>query len=177
VAVHLPSEAGYDEVDQTVFSTRVHYEISGVLNKHPSLPVIIIGDFNMDPFHPGVRNSEGFHAVMDRRLASQGGRIVQGEHRPFYYNPMWSLMGDMSSGPPGTYFYRGSSPDEVFWHTYDQILISPDLVKCLDPDCIHVITEHSQDTLANRHFCPDSKLHSDHFPIFCELKIERIKAL
>ena len=177
IAVHLPSESGYDELDQTLFATRLRQEISHELSKHKPAPIIAIGDFNMDPFHPGLRNSEGFHAVMDKRIAEQRSRVIQGVERTYLYNPMWSYMGDMSSGPPGTYFYRGSTPDEVFWHTYDQVLISPDLVECLDHGGLHVITSHKYGSLANRHSRPDSNNYSDHFPIFCELKLERKTAI
>ena len=45
----------------------------------------------MNPFDPGVTSGEGFHGVMDKRIAEKGSRKIVGKVRDFFYNPMWSL--------------------------------------------------------------------------------------
>ena len=64
---------------------------------------------------------------MDRSIAREVSRIVGGQKRKFFYNPMWSRYGDGTIGPPGTYFYRGGQVSH-FWHMLDQVLLRPSLL-------------------------------------------------
>ena len=62
----------------------------------------------MNPFEEGVVGAKGLHAVMTRRIAAKGSRVVQGKEYPFFYNPMWGLFGDRQDSPSGTYYYSAS---------------------------------------------------------------------
>ena len=171
--VHLPSKLGYESTEQAMFSTRVSSEILDNLNGSAHYPTIVIGDFNMNPFELGLVSSEGFHAVMDRRVARKVARVVQGAERQFFYNPMWGIMGDTSDGPPGTYYYPGSTPVTYFWNTYDQVLVSHDLVDDIPADGIHVIDEFLDYQLRSPDGTPNAEQFSDHFPLFCKIELER----
>ena len=67
----------------------------------------------------------GLHGVMSRNVASRELRTVQGQKYPLFYNPIWSLMGDLNQGPPGSYYYESSQHVEHFWWMFDQVLVRP----------------------------------------------------
>ena len=62
---------------------------------------VIVGDFNMNPFEPGMAGILGFQAVMDRRIAQRITRTVDRKEYSFFYNPMWSRLGDLSKDHQG----------------------------------------------------------------------------
>ncbi|OQY55736.1 MAG: hypothetical protein B6245_19395 [Desulfobacteraceae bacterium 4572_88] len=75
---------------------------------------VFIGDLNMNPFEEGMVNANGLNGVMARGIAERKTRTVLEERYPFFYNPMWSFLGDASPGPPGTYCYSGSERTAFF---------------------------------------------------------------
>jgi hypothetical protein len=123
----------------------------------------------MNPFEVGVVGSEGLHAIIDRRIVAEGSRIVRGEACRYFYNPMWSMLGDAGSEPPGTYFYNSGTAVNYFWHMFDQVLLRPQLVNCLASDGIKIVTEIEGQTLLSEYGRPDLKRISDHLPVICRL--------
>ena len=132
---------------------------------------ILVGDFNMNPFEFGVVSAGGLHAVMSRRDAEREERIVQSKRYPFFYNPMWSLLGDASIGPPGTYYYDDSAHKVLFWNMFDQVLVRPALLDRFNNTDLEVITDDGNTSFLNPKGLPDSKLVSDHLPIFFGLQL------
>ncbi len=174
-SVHLPSKMWKQDEDQAMFVPRIASQILEAEKSCGHRRTIVVGDFNMDPFETGLVNSEGFHATMDRKIAAKGGRIVQGEFRPFLYNPMWSLMGDRSLGPSGTYFRDASFTTAYFWHTFDQVLIRPELIDVLPEGGVRVLTSINDISLKTATSArPDVSVASDHFPLLFDLKIEEL---
>jgi hypothetical protein len=49
---------------------------------------VLVGDFNMNPFDPGMMGAQGLHGVMTKRVAGRVARQVDGRPYPFFYNPM-----------------------------------------------------------------------------------------
>jgi hypothetical protein len=109
--------------------------------------------------------------MMSRDVADRAGRVVQGEHRAFFYNPMWSLMGDASLGPPGTYYYSGSAPITYFWNTFDQVLLRPSLTKRFVPGDVRVLDVVGGQSLLTGNGVPD-KARSDHLPLVATVNLE-----
>ena len=103
VAAHLPSRLYLEEGDQMQLAPRWRQYIEEAEKSVGHKRTIVVGDLNMNPFDPGVTSGEGLHGVMDKRIAEKGSRKVVGKVRDFFYNPMWSFLGDQSEGPPGTY--------------------------------------------------------------------------
>jgi len=91
---HFPSKLWKDTDDQNQGATRIARYIREAEEKVGHERTVVMGDFNMDPFEPGVVGSEGLHGTMDRSIASRGTRVVAEESRTFFYNPMWSFFGD-----------------------------------------------------------------------------------
>jgi hypothetical protein len=173
VTVHLPSKLYASENDQVLNSVRVARVIQEAEAKVRHSRTIVVGDFNMDPFEHGVVGAEGLHAVMDRRIALRGDRVVQEKSYKFFYNPMWGRMGDQSKGPPGTYYFNSSSPVNFFWHTFDQVLIRPELLKFFPDTQPEVLDKVGDLSLLSANGIPNNSFGSDHLPLLFEVEIEK----
>ena len=81
---------------------------------------------------------------------------------------MWSLLGDASAGPPGSYYRRKSEQVAYFWHMYDQVLIRPELLPKFKNENLKIL-ENDGSVPILRNGIPDSKIASDHLPILFRL--------
>jgi exonuclease III len=130
---------------------------------------VVIGDFNLNPFDKGLISSESFHAVMDRRIAEKESRVVQEKSRAFFYNPMWSLYGQLNeSGFLGSYKYYSSSSVELFWHCFDQALIRPCLLSRTGANIVKFVGKVESISLFD--VKKQKILYSDHLPLLLEIK-------
>jgi endonuclease/exonuclease/phosphatase (EEP) superfamily protein YafD len=171
VGVHLASKLHLSDNEQASLINRLGSRIAEAECRVGHSRTIVIGDFNMNPFEHGVVGSEGLHATMSKVVATRGTRTVLGEDRRFFYNPMWSFLGDMSGGPPGTFFFRASGPIAYFWHMFDQVLLRPEMAEGLGRDDILIVTSAGARTLLNQRGRPDETI-SDHLPLFVKLTIK-----
>lgn len=165
IALHLSSKLYLDKEDQAELTTRLRQSIEDAEEKIGHCRTIVIGDLNMDPFERGLVSSEALHAVMDRTIAAKGSRIVKGRDRRFFYNPMWSRLGDATNGPAGTYYRAPIGLATFYWHTFDQILIRPDLLPRFKDDQINVLTSAGSTALITSTGVPNKKDISDHLPL------------
>ena len=131
-----------------------------------------MGDLNMNPFEEGLVAAEAFHAVSSWEDAQRETRRLDGREYPFFYNPMWGLLGDRSQGPPGT-FYRGDGDRmRYFWNLFDQALLRPALLKvCTLESCLILTGDGEEGFLTDRNR-PDANRFSDHLPILVRLTKE-----
>ena len=172
VAVHLPSKLHFNEIDHTMLSVRLSEMICEAEQKVGHERTVVFGDFNMNPFENGMVSADGLHAVMDRRIALKKERTVQGKARSFFYNPMWSRLGDMSNGPPGTYHYAKSEQACLFWNSFDQVLLRPSLLEFFSDQNLEVVTRFNGTNLLKETGQPNKQHFSDHLPIFLHLPLE-----
>lgn len=166
-AVHLPSKLFYKSADQLLNSRIIVDLIRTVESEIGLSETIVIGDFNMDPFEPGMAAAGAFHAVMDRSIALRKSRTINQQVFPFFYNPMWSRMGDANSGPAGTFRRSGSTFLEYFWRTFDQVLIAPQLLHRVPDSAIEVVAT------VGKHQLSDGKRWknpSDHLPLLVSIE-------
>lgn len=168
VGVHLPSKLHMSEDDQIFQAMRLTEVISEAEGKQNHQRTILIGDLNMNPFEKGMVSSDALHAVMDQAIARSVSRKVQGREKTFFYNPMWSYMGDLSLGPPGTFYYQKSSYVNYFWHTFDQVLLRSEILESFSIYEINVLTETGSKSLVKG----EKKIPclSDHLPVLIRLK-------
>ena len=167
VVVHLPSKREANDIDQQESARQVVTELQRVERDLGHQRSLVVGDFNMHPFDDGMVAASAFHGVMDRGTAAKRSRIVQEISYDFFFNPMWSRMGDASKGPPGTHSYRDSGIKAFFWHTFDQVLLRPALLDRVPDQNIQVITTLGALSLLNK----NGKIAgtSDHLPLLVEL--------
>ena len=128
---------------------------------------LLVGDFNMDPYHPGILATHGAHAMMTRSTASNATRVVDGKTFPMFYNPMWGLFGDNSVGPPGTYRYWSSEHVCPEWHIFDQVLIRPALIPFFPLCDLQVLDSVGDIPLLSASGHPEP---SDHLPVVFTLQ-------
>lgn len=127
-------------------------------------PLIVLGDFNANPFDAEVCGSAGLFALRDRAEARQeraSPLLALGEKQRPLYNPMWSLLTESATRPGGTHVHNAELM--LRWRLYDQILMSPDLIDAIQ-DPPEIRTEIAGQSLLTVHGNPDESI-SDHLPI------------
>lgn len=102
---------------------------------------------------------------MDRRQAERMTRAVTTRDAAFY-NPMWSRLGDESPGPPGTWHTSSDNDAEYFFHTFDQVLIRPELIPSFNN--LEVPRKLGDVSLVSGNDIPRQGI-SDHLPIIFDL--------
>ena len=176
VAVHLPSRLYQSDEDLSHLAARWREDIEDAEKRVGHTNTVVVGDLNMDPFHPGVVSSEGLHGVMDKRIAARKTRRVLEKERLFFYNPMWGLLGNEKVGPPGTFFYDASSrPVNYYWHLYDQVLLRPDLMPFFKNRDLRILTHTESDSLLTDSGRPDANNTSDHLPLLFRIEFPLVR--
>ncbi len=170
IGAHLPSKLYRREEDQSYAVRILRNNIREAEQKVSHSNTLLIGDLNMDPFEAGMVAADGLHAAMTKEIAQRNPRIVQGKAWDYFYNPMWSRLGDESSGPAGTYYRLGSRVVEYFWHTFDQVLIRPALIPYYRTDSLRVVTQIGETNLMIQ--LQIEKRVSDHLPLVLTLHTE-----
>jgi len=171
IAMHLASKMYQTDDDQTLSATRIARMIEEEEKKVEHRRTLIVGDLNMNPFDAGVIGAEGLHSIMDPNIVRRRSRKVSGTKRYFFYNPMWTRLGNHQSGPYGTYFYDRSRQINYYWHMFDQVMIRPDLIDFFKDDSLQIVTHADSTSLLDQYGRPDSNVSSDHLPIIFELEL------
>ncbi len=167
-AAHLPAKVGFSNESQWFESVQLSRVIEEVERTEGHHRTILLGDLNMNPFEPGMVGARGgLHAVGSRSIAARDTRTVQGEKYKFFYNPMWSHLGDRAE-TGGTFFYDYAEPVCYFWNMYDQVLLRPDLLEGFAPEHVQILTSVRGISLLQDGE-PDQEMASDHLPVVVEL--------
>jgi hypothetical protein len=169
--LHLPSKFDWSSPSQSSECYEVANMIKEAEQEVGHSRTILVGDFNMNPFEDGFVSANGFNAVMCRRIAGRKNRIVQKREYPFFYNPMWNCFGDETPGPPGTYFYNVYEHVGYFWNMFDQVLIRPELLTCIDNNSVTILDSDGTISFLNSQGIPDSNIVSDHLPILFKINL------
>jgi exonuclease III len=166
---HLPSKLHWTTESQSFECGELARQIAAEEDKVGHQRTVLVGDFNMNPFEPGVVAAGALHAVMSRVVARRQSRIVQGRHYRFFYNPMWNHFGDANSETAGSYFYNASEHVSYYWNVFDQVLIRPELAEKFDPNSLQILKSARKGSLVRGDGRPDGTAYSDHLPIVFEL--------
>lgn len=173
LANHWPSRMGgvYESEPFRIMSAEQCSVITqNILHEDPEARMVIMGDFNDDPFNRSIR--EYLHAIRDRKRV-----VSRRTKRPYLLNCMWSLIGESNTG--SYYNTLGETP----WFYFDQIMVTPGLLRNdtglkLDEDSISI---HNPKWMRRSNGAPKFfrkyrgkiiKGYSDHFPVTCRLKIQ-----
>jgi len=170
-ALHLPSPLYTSKESRAMESGTFARELTRVEELAGHKRTIVVGDFNMNPFDDGLVGAGAFNAAMTKEVASRRSRTVNARNYDFFYNPMWSLFGDGSYGPPGTYYYDRSEHVNCFWNMFDQVLIRPDLLRGFRNEDLEILTTDGDASLLTPKGLPDKAHASDHLPILFRINI------
>lgn len=167
ISVHLPSQMfqHMDALKKFIrdFREQVDHNVGSPLDEK----IIVIGDFNVNPFDKAMIDFDGFSAtnsIMSRRKLTHLGNL-----RELYYNPTWQLYS--SNEFPGTKYFRrpsGSSYDVLEHHFLDQVVISVKLRDEISKETIKVIDKSSK-YIFNKKGSNDIN-ESDHLPLSYQIK-------
>jgi exonuclease III len=165
--VHGVDMRNYDPESRQSFAQSVATEMQLVKEHNATNRLIILGDFNMNPFDRGMNLAPCLNAMMTTRCVAAGTRRHLGDDYDLYYNPMWSLFGDRTPGPAGT-TYDTSNQGPYGWNMLDQVILSYTLVDIFEQ--VEILSETGAHSLVDQHGRPDSGHASDHLPIMLTLR-------
>ena len=169
VALHFQSKVNWSDQDQAGEAGNLCREVCRLEDEHGHQRTIVVGDFNMNPFEPGMTSCHGFHAVMTKAIAQKNRRMVSGSDYRFFYNPSWNHFGDRTPGPAGTHYYAPGKPIQFYWNHFDQLLLRPSLLPYFHDD-FAVLDRCGERSLLSQHGQPDETVGSDHLPILFRLQ-------
>ena len=165
--VHLPSKMNNNREKNRYLLEKITSQIND-LSIETDRKVVIVGDFNLNPYDDAMTQLTGCNAVSSRNVALKIGRkhwIEKEKQFLYYYNPMWNFLGD-SNNVCGTYYYDKTTDHSRYWNTFDQFLVSPHLIK--DIKEIEIVTNVGNIDLTDKNGVPNVKF-SDHYPLYFKL--------
>ncbi len=163
--VHMPSKQHKREYDDIEILRDLLDEIEKVKQGRKIKHVVIMGDFNMNPFESPMIAASALQAIPCGEIAKREFREYRRKKREFYYNPMWNFLGD-EKRPMGSFYYNSPGNEALYWNTFDQFVVSPSLVDEIQKDSIQFLNRFGSVVLENRNGKPKV---SDHFPLYFEI--------
>lgn len=164
--VHGVDIRNYDSETRQAWAQELANDLRFVTSEKKNNRLILIGDFNMNPYERAMNLAAGLNAMMTRECVSAGTRTFLEKQYEFYYNPMWGLFGDGSAGPPGT-VYDTSNQGPYGWSMLDQVIINHSIVGAFRS--VQILTHAGSKGLTDKNGRPDRKAGSDHLPILVTL--------
>jgi len=166
--VHVVDRWNWDEKNQLIQVSLLAAEIRDKEAQEGHRRTILIGDFNMNPFDQVMNMAAGMNAMMTAKCVERGSRTLQDNKYTYFYNPMWSLFGDRTPGPSGTYYHTSSSNGLYGWNMLDQVLFRPSAILWFQD--VQILTKAGDKLLHTKSGRPDKNAASDHFPLLLTLK-------
>lgn len=163
VFVHMRSKLYKSDIEQIPHAANIKNKINEIVGCNPDSNVVVLGDFNMNPFAPAMVMGSVMAAIPYRSIVSNiKTRRIDRTNNIMLYNPTWKFMGE-GSIPHGTYYY--SSGDLVYyWNVLDQVLVSPAVVPYFDLESLEIIHEGKLEKSTGK------PKFSDHFPIMFKIQ-------
>jgi hypothetical protein len=166
---HWASLLHCNGTDRQHLGIRLRDEVDIILRSDSSTPVIILGDYNAEPFADSL--TTGLSSTRD---------LTRVRNKPLLlYNPFWRHLGEAKTYKQGvdtttknrcgSYYYKSGSITR--WHTFDQMLFSSCFISGsawhLNEELTGII-----DTPELFNLVTDSKQKFDHLPIMSVLEKE-----
>lgn len=167
---HLTSKVGGQiDANQAIEASQVASELANLEDKRNHCNTVCVGDFNMNPYDPGMTHVGGFYGLMTEELAQKGDRLHHKRRCRRFYNPMWGLFGDRTAGPAGTHFWHSYMPHNTHWAMFDQVLVRPSVIGSLSR--LEILTHDGLHSMLGADGYPSKEHLSDHLPILFDLDI------
>ena len=160
--VHGVDIRNYDTESRQSFAQELAADMNFVREDKSIERLVLLGDFNMNPYDRGMTLAAGMNAMMTRSCVAKQNRRYVGKKYDFYYNPMWSLFGDNTKGPAGT-VYDTSNQGPYGWSMLDQVILHHSVVPLFHG--VDILTKAGEYSLIDNKGHPNADTFSDHFPI------------
>jgi hypothetical protein len=168
--VHLIGKTGgAGEISQALAVKEIVEQFNDFEQEKGHRTSILVGDFNMHPYDPGMTNDLAIPGYMTEELANRPDRRFRERQRPRFYNPMWGLFGDRTPGPAGSFYWRTSVPNNTYWTLFDQILIRPPLIEKLKE--VVILDSDGPHSLVSSDGAPNVNYLSDHLPLLASFQV------
>jgi len=167
---HLPSKLYlHGDSDRRLMLQNFIEDIEESEDKTKNNKVILVGDFNYDPFEDSFVSLDGINTTMSKDVALTSKRKASKREAAFFYNPMWSFFGDNGKGKVnGTYYWNSNRNINYYWHIHDQVLVRPELIPNFSEDDLDILSETSNYKFTRKGKDGIQKIDyniSDHLPI------------
>lgn len=132
--------------------------------------LIVLGDFNAEPFDAEIWDDEAFHAVRDRGLIRFSRADGDYHGRPLL-NLSWNWLAESPArGAPGGSFRFDRVSRHSDWCSFDQIIVSEPLIEYVGG--YRVLTDLKGVLVGG---CADARTIAvgDHLPVLVEIRPER----
>ncbi|GAB3963891.1 hypothetical protein GCM10028806_00570 [Spirosoma terrae] len=168
-ALHLVDKRSFSPESQNEAATLVAEQLRRVETRLNIDRHVVVGDFNMNPFETGMIKANGFHGTMSSEVAGGKLRTVQKQDYPYFYNPTWSLFGDLNKDVSGTYYYKHAEHVCYEWNVFDQVLLRPVMIDNFVKGSLEIIQTDGVTSLVTARSLPNIATYSDHLPLFFTL--------
>ncbi|MBI9041965.1 hypothetical protein [Lutibacter sp.] len=177
--VHLPSKLECNSETQFKDARRISLDLKTMKDRKDigHNRFLLLGDFNMNPFEPGMIEPDAFNAVLSADEALNNQRTDWYKKYDYFYNPMWSFMGDRNyiTGErklPGSYYFRKTRDVTLtYWNVFDKVILRPSLINLLDYKSLRIIEKNNIETLINDDYSLKDEAYSDHLPITFKMNL------
>lgn len=169
VGCHLVDAINYNPIERENRASDFSSYIQEIEKKADSDRTIVVGDFNMNPFDPGMARAKTMNSVMNKEIALKGKRTYCGKDYPYFYNPMWYFLGHPFH-LNGTIYYHPSEDLLYYWHLFDQVLVRPSLINNFEFDSLKIIDKTKSTDFLTKNGIINKNI-SDHLPIFFTLNL------
>lgn len=169
ISIHLPSQYFRHMDCLKDFIRNFRLIIDSEIGSSLIEKILIIGDFNVNPFEKPMIDFDGFLAT--NSINSRSHVTHSSKTKATYYNPTWQLYSRKHF--PGTILFKrpsGSSYDILEFHFLDQVVISNKLLKSITEEHISVIEETMNFSFLSK---TNKKISgSDHLPLSYQFNLE-----
>jgi hypothetical protein len=118
---HWQSRQTYSEtsVMRLKLGEAMRTKVSAIGDSHPNAPIILLGDYNDEPYHASIVS--GLGASRDPAF------VLKKPH--YFYNPYWGCLAPREVGTPAGSYIHASAIDANGGAVYDQIMFSSHFVR------------------------------------------------
>jgi len=173
--VHLPSRRGGHQNEDSQLGLAGRYkqfieEAAGQPLSNFGERIVVVGDFNMNPFDLGMIEPTAFFAINNREFVRHK-RKVDGVYELMFYNPCWALLSDINQAQPanlrvsGSHYYKGTASKKLYWHLFDQVILSKSLIKHFDASALRLASHSAIEKEVMSSVKRKDADYSDHLPI------------
>jgi len=162
ISLHMPSQMSYN-LDALKYNiSEFKFEFENYIGNSVEKNILLIGDFNVNPFESPIVHFDGLSATNTRNFNVI--KTFRSKQKYIYYNPTWKLYTDNDF--PGTFVKKrpsGSVFDVIDHHYLDQVILSYRLKENLISEEIKTLKKTEEYT-----FCDirrNKVLLSDHLPL------------